>query len=178
MMPTPEEVARIEKTRPISREDAAAAWRRIEPRLDRSGECWLWTGRTRQDGYAQVWLRNSQRRVHRIAFAHFRGDTPMELDHLCRNRTCCNPDHLEAVTAQENSARGTGPSSWALRDNTCKAGHPLVEGAYYFWRGERKCRECSRKRDRDEYARDPEKSRARCRAYRERLASQGGRNVA
>lgn len=154
------------KTRAISSGDAAAAWKRIEPRLDTSGECWLWTGRTNHDGYAEVWCGSAYRRVHRVAFAHFRGDTPMELDHLCRNRACANPSHLEPVTSQENNARGTGPSSWALRDGACKAGHPYTEGSFYLWRGARKCRECRRVQDRVGYARDPEKRLARFRSAR------------
>lgn len=160
------EVAR--KTRPISREDAANAWERIEPRLEKSGECWLWTRRTNRDGYGQIWCGGATRFAHRVAFVHFNGDTPLELDHLCRNPKCCNPTHLDPVTPRENKARGTGPSSWALRDGTCKAGHPYTEGSYYVWRGERKCRECSRTRDRKEYASDPEKFRARLRAARAR----------
>lgn len=161
------EVAR--KTRPISREDAAEAWTRIEPRLDKSGECWLWTGSKSEEGYGHVWCGGTSRRAHRVVFAQFRGDTTLELDHLCRNPSCCNPAHLEPVTTQENSARGVGPSSWALRDGACKHGHRFVDGSYYVRvDGARQCRECERKRDREAYARDPEKARARRRATRDR----------
>ena len=184
--------------RPISQDDAAAAWARIEPRLDRSGECWLWTGPMNEGGYGLADCGGKTRRVHRIAFAHFKGDTDMHLDHLCRNRSCANPAHLDPVTLQENSARGYGPPSWALRDNTCKAGHKYEEGSYRVMRGGwRKCLVCKRQwnsewlkadrsrnpekhreADRAAWARDPDKHREQQRAYRARRSTQGGQNVA
>ena len=155
--------------RPILPKDAATAWARIEPRLNKSSGCWVWTGIKNAKGYGRVGCGGKTRRVHRVAFAHFKGDTEMHLDHTCRNHACCNPDHLEPVTIQENVARGTGSASWALRDGTCKRGHPLIDGSYRVTtRGRRQCRECVRQWGREAHARNPEKNRARWQARQAR----------
>jgi hypothetical protein len=76
------------------------------------------------------------------------------IDHLCRNRACCNPDHLEPVTFAENMRRTRRPA--------CKRGHPLIEeNIYVAPDGERQCRECNRMRDRERIRRLAADSRER-----------------
>src|SRR5206468_154186 len=76
--------------------------------VDAETGCHVWTGQTDRGGYGRitVGLGADKRptRVHIVAFEHIRGAVPggMVLDHLCRNRRCCNPDHLEPVTRREN----------------------------------------------------------------------------
>ena len=81
---------------------------RVEARIDRSGDCWVWTGSRTGAGYGQVWSRRGNRGVHRIVYEQLVGPIPdgLVIDHLCRNRSCCNPAHLEPVTMAENVRRG------------------------------------------------------------------------
>lgn len=84
--------------------------------------CWVWRGQTNRDGYGMMNYDGKNRSVHRLSYSAFRGQPPvgLELDHLCRNRACINPEHLELVTHQENSRRGL------LKKDTCVRGHPLA----------------------------------------------------
>lgn len=76
--------------------------------IDTSGSHWLWEGRTNSGGYGQISLGFRVFSVHRVVYELIRGEIPdgYVVDHLCRVRHCCNPDHLEAVTPSENTRRG------------------------------------------------------------------------
>lgn len=66
----------------------------------------------------------------------------MTLDHLCRNRSCVNPDHLLEMTHYENMMKGQSPFAKKARQTHCKRGHPLSGNNLYVWRGSRICKEC------------------------------------
>lgn len=70
--------------------------------------CWPWRARLSRDGYGRLWDGRYSADAHRIAYTLFVGPVPddMDLDHLCRNRGCVNPAHLEPVTHDENLRRG------------------------------------------------------------------------
>lgn len=105
--------------------------------------CWEWTASTRNGGYGQFWLSPRLRSSHRVAYEALVGPIPpgLQIDHLCRNRGCCNPDHLELVTQSENARRGIP----GQRSVQCKNGHPWSEGNTYTCpRGKRHCRTCRR----------------------------------
>lgn len=74
----------------------------------RFGDCWEWTARrSPETGYGQAWANGTQRLAHRAVYELMVGPIPdgLQLDHLCRNRACVNPDHLEPVTSTESNRR-------------------------------------------------------------------------
>ena len=82
--------------------------------------------------------------VHRWVYKHVKGPIDNEtIDHLCRNKKCCNPDHLECVSYRENMHRSETPNIVSHLTDTCKYGHSLLD-AYVKAGGGRICRECAR----------------------------------
>lgn len=77
----------------------------------RKGECWEWTGVTTGDGYGRFHLDDRMVVAHRAAYELLVGPVPpdLDLDHLCRNRRCVRPSHMEPVTRSVNLGRGLGP---------------------------------------------------------------------
>lgn len=121
-------------------------------------ECWPWKASLNQ-GYGQFWLEGTTKRAHRLAYEVLIGPIPagLTLDHLCRNRACCNPTHLEPVTIGENVMRGDAISARYAARTHCSEGHPLVEGnlARYDFevRKHRTCLTCLNASRRRRYAR-------------------------
>lgn len=75
-------------------------------RIEASG-CHVWTGAL-SCGYGQFGVAHARpRRAHRIAYEYAKGAIPegLQIDHLCRNTRCVNPEHLEAVTPRTNTRR-------------------------------------------------------------------------
>lgn len=107
-------------------------------------DCWLWMGSVKPDGYAQIRFRGRSTYVHRISYELVRGKIPvgMFLDHLCRNRCCVNPFHLEVVTNRENVLRGVSPIAWNINKTHCPKGHPYDAKNTRVYRGFRYCRTC------------------------------------
>lgn len=108
--------------------------------------CWEWQG-TKSNEYGYFW--NGQRNIgaHRFAYEYYVDVVPtgLELDHLCRNPRCVNPDHLEAVTHSKNIWRGILPNRAKTH---CPKGHPYSEENTYRppHQNGRYCRVCIRNR--------------------------------
>jgi HNH endonuclease len=127
--------------------------------VDKSGECWLWTGGRTPEGYGKFWLNGKTVLAHRAGYALAHGKLPdvkHHLDHLCRIRSCVRPEHIEPVTIRENLMRG--PTTFAAINAAkthCRNGHEYTEAnTYRPPDGSRMCRECSRAKDRRAYWRN------------------------
>ena len=113
-------------------------------------ECWIWQGTTNRRGYGVLNIGKKQHRAHRAAYETWIGPIPegLTLDHVkargCTSTLCCNPAHLEPVTAGENSLRGDCPRAINARKEQCLRGHDfdlvrVIDGKEY-----RDCSECRR----------------------------------
>ncbi len=108
----------------------ASEYIRFTMRVERlSNGCWLWTGYREKAGYGEFNFAGKRMRSHRISYRHFKGEIPNKtpiLDHICENKPCVNPEHLEPVTTAENTRR------WAIRkyQGKCVQGHPKEMGKH------------------------------------------------
>lgn len=134
---TPEQLQRFEK------------YAQVEPNTG----CWLWTGAQTSSGYGEMVVGSKRgpgprmAYAHRLSYEHWKGEIPprFDIDHLCRQRCCCNPSHLEAVTHRENNMRGDRYAQGAPnRSKThCRHGHPFDErNTSVRPTGARRCRAC------------------------------------
>ena len=89
--------------------------------------CLVWTRSTNTKGYGLVWFHKKLKSVHRVIWEHVHGPISpgIQIDHLCRVRSCANVDHLELVTPRENILRGESLSAQRARQTHCKQGHAL-----------------------------------------------------
>jgi hypothetical protein len=118
---------------------------RIESKIDKSGDCWLWTACT-SEGYGRIWLNGRLAMAHRVVYEYYKGPiTEATLDHLCRNRLCVKPSHLEPVSHRINLLRGVGVTARNSKKTHCKNGHELSGDNLLISRGKRVCRICNKK---------------------------------
>lgn len=130
--------------------------------VDDASGCWVWTRKRFPTGYGCAGF-EGQQYTHRIAFTMVKGAIPkgLTIDHLCRNRACGNPAHLEAVTSRENTLRS--PITRAginARKTHCVRGHQFTPENTYRVGKERRCRACIKARSRRRYLDQKEVRRA------------------
>lgn len=93
-------------------------------KVNKTDDCWLWTGKI-DDGYGRVYIKGTHYLVHRLMVAIMKEPVlpDMVIDHICKVRNCCNPDHLRQVTKSENNlTRKNNPDP-----TLCINGHPLFD---------------------------------------------------
>jgi hypothetical protein len=145
--------------------------------IGRPGDCWAWSrAHFKKTGYAMFSIRGRNGKwrptvAHRIAYELYIAEIPagLDIDHLCQNRRCVNPWHMEPVTRGENTRRGwvaagyaaksrpatqqprPGPPNWAMTpdwDGRCQRGHLITpETTVVRKNGKHECRSCVRERD-------------------------------
>ena len=122
-------------------------------RIDSAFGCWVWLGSKQPAGYGQMTVDGKLRRAHRVSYELVKGRIPdgLDLDHLCHNPSCVNPNHLEPVTRRENLLRGnTIPARHAAKTH-CINGHALTGDNISLSEGFRRCKTCWRNRANKRY---------------------------
>ena len=133
---------------------------RLEARIYRTEDCWMWTGKIDKTGYGSFGMRENgksrTRTAHKIVYEALVGAIPegMVLDHTCHNpevcrdecphKLCVNPAHLKVVTPRENVLRSNGIAAYNAAKTHCDSGHELTASNVYIHpqRGSRLCKEC------------------------------------
>jgi hypothetical protein len=117
-------------------------------KIDPETGCWHWQGSKMHNGYGQMGVGGRLYAAHRYIYEQTNNiSVPkhLDLDHLCRNRGCVNPEHLEPVTRSENLKRGMKRGERQREKTHCPKGHPYDEAnTYHHPSGKRCCRTCGR----------------------------------
>jgi len=128
---------------------------RFWSKVEKTDYCWNWRGHKNAYGYGDFKINEKHLQAHRFSYELIKGKIPegLQLDHLCRNRSCVNPDHLEAVTSKVNLLRGKGLTSQNARKTHCIHGHEFTPENTYFQKRSngvvsRLCKACLRQHNR------------------------------
>jgi hypothetical protein len=116
------------------------AWDRFWSKVSDGGDCWAWSAQISANGYGAFSYKGRGNYAHRVAYELMIAEIPegLHIDHLCRNRWCVNPYHLEPVTKRENDRRKPPKTH-------CPKMHEYDEKNTYYDRvGCKRCRTCGR----------------------------------
>lgn len=123
--------------------------RKFLVRINFGNKCWYWKGGKKEKGYGEFFVQRDYYLAHRVSYEIFRKEKiplDMVIDHLCKNKSCVIPSHLEVVTAKENCFRGTFGSAINSKKTHCIRDHEFTKGNTYYTKiGYRGCRLCRTK---------------------------------
>ncbi len=121
--------------------------------------CWIWLGGKNTDGYGYFYTNSKTVRCSRFIYEYYYGQIcpDLVLDHLCRNRACVNPVHLEQVTIRKNILRGFGVTAINFKKTHCPQGHEYDDENTYIFKGNgsRRCKICITARQKKYQLADP-----------------------
>lgn len=114
---------------------------RFMSKVVKTESCWIYTGHI-DNGYGRFWYKGKGVLAHRWIYEFLISPIPdqKQIDHLCRNRSCVNPEHLEIVSNNEQQKRRS------IAQTHCKHGHEFIEENIYLYNNKRNCKECRRRR--------------------------------
>lgn len=122
---------------------------RLMKHVNVTDECWEWTGHRSRTGYGAIAMprregKTNIAKAHRVSYELFVGPIPdgLVIDHLCRNRACVRPDHMEPVTAGVNALRGDTVTAANSAKTHCERGHPFDDANTIRIGRTRRCRTC------------------------------------
>ena len=141
-------------------------WSKVDRKSN--DECWEWLGSDNGHEYGRFYAGGGKDNpltyyAHRYSYTLYYGEIPegLEIDHLCKNRKCVNPLHLEAVTTKVNVLRSDSLSAKRARQEFCIRGHPLFGDNLYEAGGKRMCKQCREDNRLNNKDRDGENRRSR-----------------
>lgn len=119
-------------------------------KICKTDSCWEWTSYVDKNGYGRFFINGKHQQAHRVSYEDKFGKIPegLVINHLCRNRKCVNPKHLEVVTQKVNIQKGLTGFITGLRMRAkthCPQNHEYSEkNTYISPNGKRRCRTCIR----------------------------------
>lgn len=121
---------------------------RFWEKVRKTDSCWIWLA-NKIGGYGQFTITGRIKvQAHRFSYELLKGPIPcgLQIDHLCKNPSCVNPDHLQPVTARENTLRSNSLSALNARKKFCSRGHEFSGDNLVFQGRRRRCRTCRNER--------------------------------
>ena len=125
----------------LSEQQKERFWNNVK----KTPHCWIWTSYKNEGGYGRFGINYKHEFAHRVSYFLSKGSIPsqMTIDHLCRNRLCVNPSHLEIVSRGENVLRGENFTAKQKRQKKCSSGHIFLRENTYIYGNHRKCKKCN-----------------------------------